>query len=492
MRSDPLQIASNWGVPCTSVGSNAAANLATLVDKCFPLSAFSTLFHVPSAQTINLFDIGLLYASCTSLTKSGGYCHAKVDGWKLYAKTCCSGGLRPPIPSNASQINLRNLWIALRNFAVIVGFNRPARSIQLSKIPSFGFVLAMSETNISLPPQRIRGVLAPVVTPFKADLSPDCERFIKHCQWLLSQNCGLAVFGTNSEANSMSAEERMTLLDALVAAGIDPSRMMPGTGCCSITETVALTAHAVKHGCAGVLMLPPFYYKEVSEEGLYRYFSEVVQRVDDTRLKIYLYHIPPVAIVGITPKLVERLLKSYPNTIAGMKDSSGDWNNTKTFLDAFAVRARHSEGIREQAVESASGPSLPVGKIKEEPTGPFDLFAGSESFLLANMRNGGVGTISATANVNPAAIHKLYAVASAVSADVDLQALQARLNVVREVFSSGKFPSMIAALKQAIAIYANDPEWTRVRPPLVELTTEQAKLLAADLKAIRFAIPGIG
>src|SRR5438552_406279 len=198
----------------------------------------------------------------------------------------------------------------------------------------------MSETNISPPSGRIRGVLAPVVTPFKADLSPDCERFIKHCQWLLSQDCGLAVFGTNSEANSMNAEERMTLLDVLVAAGIDPSRMMPGTGCCSITETVALTAHAVKHGCAGVLMLPPFYYKDVSEEGLYRYFSEVVQRVGDTRLKIYLYHIPPVAIVGITPHLVVLLLNAYPNAIAGLKDSSCDWNNTKTFLDAFAGSAR--------------------------------------------------------------------------------------------------------------------------------------------------------
>ena len=181
----------------------------------------------------------------------------------------------------------------------------------------------------------------------------------------------------------MAANERSTLLEGVVAAGIDPSRMMPGTGCCSIAETVELTTHAVRNGCAGVLMLPPFYYKDVSEEGLYRYFSEVVQRVGDTRLKIYLYHIPPVAIVGITPKLVERLLKAYPNAIVGMKDSSGDWNNTKTFLDAFAVR---------------------VGRA----VSGFDVFVGSESFLLANMRNGGVGTISATANVNPAAIHKLY------------------------------------------------------------------------------------
>jgi 4-hydroxy-tetrahydrodipicolinate synthase len=314
--------------------------------------------------------------------------------------------------------------------------------------------------------KRIRGVLAPVVTPFRADLSPDRERFVRHCRWLLSQNCGLAPFGTTSEANSMSTDERISLLNALIAAGIDPSRMMPGAGCCSISETVELTAHAVKHGCAGVLMLPPFYYKDVGEEGLYRYFSEVVQRVGDARLRIYLYHIPPVAIVGITPGLVERLLKAYPNAIAGMKDSSSDWNNTKTFLDAFAVRAGRA----------ASG---------------FDVFVGSESFLLTNMRNGGAGTISATANVNPAAIYELYTVASAASADVDLESQQARLNVVRNVFSSTKFPSMIAALKQAIAIYANDPEWTRVRPPLVEVTTAQAKLLAAELEAVGFAMNGI-
>ena len=333
----------------------------------------------------------------------------------------------------------------------------------------------MPEITILPRTQRIRGVLAPVVTPFKADLSPDRQRFIRHCQWLLSQNCGLAAFGTNSEANSMAAEERMKLLDALVAAGIDTSRMMPGTGCCSITETVELTTHAVKHGCAGVLMLPPFYYKKVTEEGLYSYFSEVVQRVGDTRLKIYLYYIPPVAIVGVTPKLVERLLKAYPNTIAGMKDSSGDWNNTKTFLDAFAKAG-------------------------------FDVFVGSESFLLANMRNGGVGTISATANVNPAAIHKLYekcsgvcvkrrgnrkALAAASASITELEDQQAQLNVVRDVFSNSRFPSMIAALKRAIAFYGNDPEWTRLRPPLVELTTEQAKLLAAELKAIGFAMPGL-
>ena len=327
--------------------------------------------------------------------------------------------------------------------------------------------------------QRIRGVLAPVLTPFKADLSPDGQRFIAHCKWLLSQNCGLAVFGTNSEANSLSTEERAALLDALVAAGVDTSRMMPGAGCCSITETVKLTAQAVAYGCAGVLMLPPFYYKGVSEEGLYRYFSEVVQRVGDARLKIYLYHIPPVAVVGITTGLVERLLAAYPNAIAGMKDSSGDWNNTKTFLDAFAVRAGRAVSV--EARRSSD--------FEMDTQTSFDVFVGSESFLLAGMQNGGVGTISATANVNPAAIHKLYTewvrsrTGGNAAARADLEDQQAKLNVVRDVFGR-KYP-MISALKQAIAIRANDSAWARVRPPLVELTAEQVETFAAELEAIK-------
>lgn len=302
--------------------------------------------------------------------------------------------------------------------------------------------------------KRMSGVLSPVVTPFKRDLAPDTERFVAHCKWLLSQNCGLAIFGTNSEGNSLSLAERMGLLEAVIEAGLDPSRMMPGTGCCSFPETAALTAEAVRSGCAGVLMLPPFYYKGVDDEGLYRYYSEVVQRVGDARLRIYLYHIPPVAVVGITPGLVERLLKAYPTAIAGMKDSSGDWNNTKTFLDAFAKAG-------------------------------FAVFAGSESFLLQNMRNGGAGTISATANVNPAAIYKLYSEWQ----KPDAEQQQEQLNRTRDTL--GKKYLMIAALKQAIAIYADDPAWARLRPPLVELTAEQAQTLAAELTQIGFAMPGL-
>ena len=300
---------------------------------------------------------------------------------------------------------------------------------------------------------RIRGVLSPVVTPFKRDLSPDPERFIAQCKWLLTQNCGLAVFGTNSEANSLSVNERIALLDALLAADVDPARMMPGTGCCALTDTVRLTEHAVKAGCAGGLMLPPFYYKDVSEDGLYRTFSEIIERVGDSRLRIYLYHIPPVAVVGIKPGLVERLMKQYPSAIAGMKDSSGDWNNSKMMLDAFAK----------------SG---------------FDVFVGSESFLLANMKNGGAGCISATANVNPAAIDKLYREWSGANADAQQQAL----DVVRKTV--GQYV-MIPALKAVVAHYTNEPEWATVRPPLTELTAAQAKNVIDGLKKLDFDMPGL-
>jgi 4-hydroxy-tetrahydrodipicolinate synthase len=302
-------------------------------------------------------------------------------------------------------------------------------------------------------PQRIKGVLSPVVTPVKSDYSPDAQRLIRQCRWMLGQQCGLAVFGTNSEANSFSVNERIALLEALVGSGVDPRRMMPGTGCCSLSDSIQLTAHAVKLGCAGVLMLPPFYYKGVSDEGLFRSFSEVVQRVGDSRLRVYLYHIPPVSQVPITLPLIERLIKAYPNTVVGMKDSSGDWNHTKAVLDAFGK----------------SG---------------FDVFAGSEAFLLATMRNGGVGCISATANINPAAIDKLYREWQNPDADAQQDALNRLRNTV------AKYP-MIPALKQIVAHYSGDAGWARVRPPLVELTAEQATNLVADLRTLEFSMPGL-
>jgi 4-hydroxy-tetrahydrodipicolinate synthase len=302
-------------------------------------------------------------------------------------------------------------------------------------------------------PSSIRGALAPVVCPFASDLRPDAARLIRHCRWLLENDTGLAVFGTNSEGNSLSVPEKIALLDALVDAGIPAHRMMPGTGCCALPDTVELTRHAMRHGCAGVLMLPPFYYKGVSDDGLFASYSEVIERVGDARLRIYLYHIPQVSQVPLGLALIERLLARYPGTIAGVKDSSGDFDNTRAMLERFQPRG-------------------------------FDVFSGSESFLLATLRAGGAGCISAIANVNPAPIARLVREWQASDAD----AQQAALDRVRAVYQS--LP-MLPALKATIAQFSRDDAWTAVRPPLVALAPSQRTQLRDALHALGFAMPGL-
>ncbi|HEX9243767.1 MAG TPA: dihydrodipicolinate synthase family protein [Anaeromyxobacter sp.] len=302
--------------------------------------------------------------------------------------------------------------------------------------------------------RRLGGVLAPVLTPFGADLAPDPGRFVRLCRWLLDHGCAaLAPFGTTSEANSLSAGEREALLEALLDAGIPAARLMPGTGCCAIPDSVRLTAHAVRRGCAGVLMLPPFYYKGVTDDGLYRGFAEVIERVGDDRLRVYLYHIPPVAQVGIGAALVERLLRAYPRAIAGMKDSSGDFGNTRTMLDRFA-----RDG--------------------------FDVFVGSERFLLENLRGGGVGCITATGNVNAAAIDRLYA----GWRGADAERLQQELNAVRGTIEKGP---VIPSLKAVVAAESGDAGWNTVRPPLVPLAEERRVPLHEALRGLGFSMPGL-
>lgn len=301
--------------------------------------------------------------------------------------------------------------------------------------------------------ERIRGILSPVVTPFGPDGSVDLDRFVRHCRWLQANNVGLAFLGTNSEANSLGPDERLEMMDALLDAGLDPKAMMPGTGACDLPTAVRLSRKAARAGCAGVLTLPPFYYKGVSDEGLFRFFSELVEQVGEASLRVYLYHIPPVAQVGISLDLIERLLDRYPGNIAGMKDSSGDWNTTQAVLERFRDRG-------------------------------FDVFPGSEVFLLKGLRHGGAGCISATANVNPAAIRRVFDEWQSAQADQ----LQQGLDEIRGVFQ--RYP-MIPALKAAIAHWSGDAQWRRVRPPLVELSGAQQAELIAGLQAAGFSMPGL-
>ena len=287
------------------------------------------------------------------------------------------------------------------------------------------------------------GVIAPVVTPFGEDGSPDLDRFVEHCEWLLEDGCtGLAPFGTTSEGNSVGLDERMELLEELVDAEIDPKKLMPGTGSCAVADAIILAEHAVELGCGGVLMLPPFYYKNPSEEGLFRFFAEVIEEVADDALRVYLYHIPPVAQVGFPLTLIDRLRKEFPKIIVGLKDSSGDWANTKAILDAFPG---------------------------------FEVFPGSEVFLLDGLRNGAAGCISATANVSAKAIRQVYDNWQGPDADK----LQAEITALRKAIQA--YP-MIPVLKALIAHYREDPGWAVVRPPFTELPPDEVakavKLLA--------------
>ncbi|BDB29590.1 dihydrodipicolinate synthase family protein [Cupriavidus sp. TA19] len=298
---------------------------------------------------------------------------------------------------------------------------------------------------------RPTGVFSPVVTPFGADYSPDTERFVRHCRWLVAQGVGLAVFGTNSEANSMSVDEKKQMLDALLDGGISASRLMPGTGACALPDAIALTRHVVAAGCAGVLMLPPFYYKGVSDDGLFRAFAQVIEGVGDARLRIYLYHIPAVSQVPLSFALIDRLLAAYPGVVAGIKDSSGDLDNVRALIDRFGARG-------------------------------FDVFAGTEAILLETMRAGGAGCITATGNVNPAPIVALYQHWQGTDAD----ARQAALNRTRAAFQ--QFP-MIAAMKEAIAMQSADHAWRTVRPPLTELDQPQRLALTQALDCLGFVMP---
>jgi 4-hydroxy-tetrahydrodipicolinate synthase len=300
-------------------------------------------------------------------------------------------------------------------------------------------------------PPLLAGVFAPVVTPFTRDLGVDRPRFSAFCRWLVKEGAGLAIFGTNSEANSLTLAERLGALDRLLGDGIDPAKMMPGTGCCSIDETVTLTAKAVQAGCAGALMLPPFFYKGVSDDGLYAYYSHVIERVGSSALRVYLYHIPQVSGVAISHDLIERLIQDYPTTVVGIKDSSGDWNNTKAMLQRFPG---------------------------------FAVFPASEALLSKALPLGAAGCISATANIQPRAIAQLIAQFGTTEGPP----LQQQVTTVRTLMQ--RYP-MIAALKHVIAVNASEESWRTVRPPLTKLPAAQGEELLKQLDEVGFSMTGL-
>ncbi len=293
-------------------------------------------------------------------------------------------------------------------------------------------------------PETFSGVLVPALTPFAGDLKPDAARFTQFCRWLLAEGAnGLAVFGTTSEGNSLSVAERNGLLDHLVAEGVPAARLMPGTGACAVPDAVELTRHAVDLGAGGVLVLPPFYYKNQSDDGFFAYFSEIIQRIGDPRLRLYLYHFPQMSAAPISLALIERLAKAYPGTIAGLKDSSGDWEGTKRMIAAF--------------------PELAI-------------FPSSESRLMEGLGLGAAGCISGTANIQPGPIARLIAAHGSDEA----RTWHDRISAVRAIIEP--YP-LIAALKAIVASKTDDDAWLQTRPPLTALGDDKRSDLMAALDA---------
>jgi 4-hydroxy-tetrahydrodipicolinate synthase len=289
------------------------------------------------------------------------------------------------------------------------------------------------------------GVLAAVLTPMDDGLAPDHTAFATHCHRLLSAGChGLSIFGTTGEANSLSIGERLAALEALLESDVPASVLLPGTGSCALTDTVFLSRAMLEAGTAGILVLPPFYYKGVGDDGLFRFFAEVIERIGDDRLRLYLYHIPQMTGVELGLPLISRLIDAYPGTIAGTKDSTGDRERIETLCREFPN---------------------------------FSVLAGTETLLLETLRNGGKGCISATVNVTSRLARQVYD-AHASGRDDEAQALQERLSALRASIET--YP-MIPALKVLMADLTGDEKWRNLRPPLSGLDEEQREKLLAEV-----------
>jgi 4-hydroxy-tetrahydrodipicolinate synthase len=291
-------------------------------------------------------------------------------------------------------------------------------------------------------PLHPTGVFSAALTPLLADLSPDHKTFVAHCRYLLEEGCdGIALLGTTGEANSFSSRERQALLEAVVAAGIAPDRLLPGTGVAAFTETVELTRHALSVGVTTVVMLPPFYYKDVTDDGVFAAYSEVVQRVADSRLRIVLYHIPQFSAVPINHDVIERLRSAYPTNFSGIKDSSGDFTNMVTMVKRFPG---------------------------------FAVLAGADPLLLPLLREGGAGCITAASNLvarDLALIAHDFANPARIA---DVEAAQARVIAARNRVS--KFAQM-ASLKAMMANVTGLEGWARMRPPMTALSPAERMAL---------------
>lgn len=290
----------------------------------------------------------------------------------------------------------------------------------------------------------LRGVHCAVATPVAQDGTIATDLHLDHCRALLNEGChGLAPLGTTGEANNFGLSERMSLLDAMIDGGIDPGALIPGTAALSVTDSVALTAHAVRAGAKGALLLPPFYYKEPDDEGLYRFFSRVIEGVGDDRLRLVLYHIPQISFVPFSHDLIDRLMTAFPGVVCGIKDSSGDLENMKTMCSRF--------------------PDLAV-------------LTGADPLMLPVLQAGGAGCITAASNVTPAPLRTIWDNWKDPSKSAEIEAASADITAWRTLTTRY---AQIPTTKAMVGRIRGDMTWANLRPPFVEISeTERADVFA--------------
>jgi 4-hydroxy-tetrahydrodipicolinate synthase len=295
----------------------------------------------------------------------------------------------------------------------------------------------------------IRGVYCAAATPVSAAGTIDVARFVTHARNLIADGCtGIALLGTTGEANSFSIAERQHLLEAAVEGGISPHQLLPGTGLSAIPDTVELTRHALSLGVTQVVMLPPFYYKQPSDEGIFAAYARIIETIGDSRLRIVLYHIPQMSAVPISHALIARLIEAFPETVAGIKDSAGDFANMQSMLKTFPG---------------------------------FSVLAGADPLLKPLLEEGGAGCITAASNLVARELATVFRHVGDPAHDGAVQAAQTRIVAVRAI--SNRFVQ-IPAVKALIASRYRDDDWAYVRPPLVALTTAQRAELDAAMAGL--------
>jgi 4-hydroxy-tetrahydrodipicolinate synthase len=290
--------------------------------------------------------------------------------------------------------------------------------------------------------KKLKGVIAAVATAVDESGAPDAARSTKLARFLLDTGCdGLNVLGTTGEATSFSLEQRKSVMTAYRQAGLPLDRLMVGTGAAATSDAVALTRHASDLGFAGALILPPFYYKGVPDDGLAAYIGTIVKATSEKPIPIYLYHFPSQSGLPWHVKLIARLLDAHKGRIVGCKDSSGDMGY-----------AREAAGI-------AKG---------------FDVFPSTEACLIEARSGIFAGCISATANLNADLCQRAWATGDAMALDAAV--------AIRKLFD-GK--PLVSGVKATLAHIHNDPAWARVAPPLAPFSAGDRAGAVAGYDAAR-------